>query len=70
MNHSKPFQFGEPPFDDVEAAAQLLARYDREAPLTSDYMRVFLRMVKEPRAVVARARQIRELEQPPPAASA
>ncbi len=56
------FPLGEPPADDVEAAARLLVRYGREAPLNQDDSRMFLRMVDDPEAVLRRAR---ELEQVP-----
>jgi len=62
---------GEPEYRDVEAAAALLVRYGREAPLTEPGMRSFLMMVKDPQAVLARAqvlnaatKPIRESEDP------
>lgn len=52
------FPLGEPPFDDVEAAASLLVRYTREAPLNEDEMASFMQMVADPDAVIARAREL------------
>jgi hypothetical protein len=57
-----PFTLGEPPFDDVEAAAVLLVRYGQEAPLGDDYARVFLRMCAEPTKVLERARELEAAE--------
>lgn len=48
------FPLGEPPRDDVEAAARLLLRYETEAPLGPDGVSMFLQMCTEPRRVIAR----------------
>jgi hypothetical protein len=58
MSALNPFPLGEPPLDDVEAAAALLVRYGREAPLDEDEARMFVRMVSDPEAVLKRARQL------------
>lgn len=58
MALKNPFILGEPPRDDVEAAAALLVRYGREAPLSKDYMAVFLQMCEEPGKVLERAREL------------
>lgn len=59
------FPLGEPVYDDVDAAARLLLRYRREAPLDEDKLAMFLQMVEQPKAVLARAA---ELESADPAA--
>lgn len=48
---------GEPPWDDVEEAAVLLAKYEN-AGLTEEGWHMFMRMVEQPGAVRARAREI------------
>jgi hypothetical protein len=53
------FPLGEPPLDDVEAAAQLFMRYVREAPLDSDRAAMFLQMCLRPSAVAARISELR-----------
>jgi hypothetical protein len=55
---------GEPEYRDVEAAAALLARYSREAPLTEAGMRSFLMMVKDPQAVLARVQELNAATKP------
>jgi hypothetical protein len=62
------FPLGEPPHEDVEAAATLLVRYGREAPLDEDQMAMFLQMVADPAAVLKRAREL-EAEGEPEAAA-
>lgn len=52
------FPLGEPSPDDVEAAAALLVRYGREAPLDEDKMAMFLQMVEDPDAVLKRSREL------------
>jgi hypothetical protein len=56
------FSLGEPPHDDVDAAAALLARYGREAPLSQDEMDSFMMMVAEPEKVLERARELEAAE--------
>lgn len=58
MSALNPLPLGEPPFEDVEAAAALFVRYGREAPLDEDAARMFMRMVADPEAVLARAREL------------
>ena len=48
------FPLGEPPHDDVEAAARLLLRYEQESPLTPDRAAEFLQMCARPEAVIDR----------------
>ena len=48
---------GEPPFDDVEEAAQLWAKYMAHG-YTVQQAHVFLRMVADTDAVLARAKEI------------
>jgi hypothetical protein len=59
-----PFWFGEPPRDDVEAAARLLVRYWRENETfeteREKYEAKFLRMCGQPATVLARAKEIEE----------
>ena len=61
-----PFWFGEPPRDDVDAAARLLVRYRREEQAfeveRAKYEAKFLRMCDQPDAVLARAEEIEEAE--------
>ncbi len=54
-----PLPLGEPPADDVEAAARLLVRY-RKAGMLDDGETgaIFARMVNDPAAVAARALEI------------
>jgi hypothetical protein len=52
------FPLGEPAHDDVEAAAALLVRYGREAPLDEDKTAMFLQMCAEPEKVLRRAREL------------
>jgi hypothetical protein len=55
---------GEPPRHDVDGAARLLVRY-QDAELTGpEFGELFWRMVDDPRAVIARADDLRD-EQPP-----
>jgi hypothetical protein len=58
------FQFGEPPYEDVEAAAALLVRYGREAPLAADDLDRFCQLLANPRAVLTRARQLADRVEP------
>ncbi len=58
------FPLGEPPHDDVEAAATLLVRYGREAPLTADDTASFMQLVANPRAVRKRARELANAVEP------
>jgi hypothetical protein len=57
-----PFWFGEPPRDDLEAAARLLVRYRRENETftveRAKYEPKFLSMCAAPEAVLARAEEI------------
>lgn len=59
-----PFWFGEPPRDDVDAAARLLVRYWRENETfeteREKYEVKFLKMCDQPDAVLARAEGIEE----------
>lgn len=55
---------GEPEYKDVDAAAALLVRYSREAPLTETGMRSFLMMLKDPQAVLARAQELNAATKP------
>jgi hypothetical protein len=52
------FPLGEPSREDVDAAAALLVRYRREAPLSDDHAAMFLQMVDDPAAVTARANEL------------
>lgn len=53
------FPLGEPPRDDVEAAARLLLQYEREAPLNPDRVSMFLQMCQRPGEVVRRSAELR-----------
>jgi hypothetical protein len=59
-----PFPFGDPPHEDVEAAATLLVRYGREAPLSADELDRFCQLLANPRAVLNRARQLANAVEP------
>jgi hypothetical protein len=52
------FPLGEPPPDDVEEAARLLLRYEREAPLNPDQAAMFVQMCRKPAAVLERFREL------------
>ncbi|HEX5865101.1 MAG TPA: hypothetical protein VF014_12750 [Casimicrobiaceae bacterium] len=52
------FPLGEPPYDDVEAAAKLLAEYQRQGLTGPEFGSMFFRMVADPDAVVARAEEL------------
>ncbi len=54
---------GEPPRNDVEAAARLLVRYRRESPLTPEGGEMFFMSLTDPDAVIARAEQIEREQQ-------
>jgi len=55
-----PFaRFGEPPAHDVEGAALLLLKYEREAPLDADHATMFLQMCERPNDVLTRAAELR-----------
>jgi len=58
MTPAYGFPLGEPPYNDVEAAARLLLRYEREAPLNPDRGAMFLQMCAEPRAVIRRFEEL------------
>ena len=59
MLFGSSFPFGEPPHDDVEAAAVLLNRH-RECGLDDpDFGESFIMMVADPEAVAARAKELR-----------
>lgn len=49
---------GEPPYDDVEAAAKLLAEYQRKGLTGPEFGSMFYRMVADPDAVIARADEL------------
>lgn len=59
-NESRLLPLGEPEYEDVNAAARLLIRYGKESPLSAAGMRSFLMMVKDQKAVLARAQQLEE----------
>jgi hypothetical protein len=59
-----PFPFGDPPHEDVERAANLLVRYNREAPLSPDELDRFCQLLANPRAVLNRARQLADAVEP------
>ena len=59
-----PFPLGDPPHEDVEAAAALLVRYGREAPLSADELDRFCQLVANPRAVLDRARRLADFVDP------
>lgn len=52
------FPLGEPPRDDVEAAARLLVEYQRKGLTGPEFGSMFYRMVDDPRAVVKRAEEL------------
>jgi hypothetical protein len=60
----RPLPLGEPPYEDVEAAAALLVRYGREAPLAADDLDRFCQLLANPRAVLTRARQLADRVEP------
>lgn len=49
---------GEPPRDDVEAAARLLVEYQRKGLTGQEFGSMFFRLVADPSAVVARAEEL------------
>jgi hypothetical protein len=55
---TRGFPLGEPPREDVEAAAQLLLRYEREAPLDGDHAAMFVQMCMKPGEVIHRYREL------------
>jgi hypothetical protein len=58
------FSLGDPPHEDVEAAAALLVRYGREAPLSADELDRFCQLLANPRAVLDRARRLADFVEP------
>ncbi len=55
---SEYLPFGEPPRNDVEAAALLLVRYRAAKKTGPEFGAMFSRMVADPAAVLARAREL------------
>ena len=52
-------QFGEPPLDDVEAAARLWIKYEDADAVTPELGQMFHMSVNDPAAVMARVKEIR-----------
>ena len=53
------FPFGEPPHDDVDAAARLLLKYQDAGKTGQEFGSMFARIVKDIDAVLERAKQLR-----------
>jgi hypothetical protein len=53
------FRFGEPPRDDVDAAAQLLVRYQDAGLMSPELGQMFAMLVDDFRAVIRRANELR-----------
>ena len=53
------FPLGHPPPDDIEAAARLLIRYQDEGRMSEEFGEMFMMGVENPKAVIARAEQLR-----------
>lgn len=58
LTPTRGFPLGEPPRDDVEAAARLLLRYEHEAPLDGDHSAMFVQMCMKPGEVIKRYREL------------
>jgi hypothetical protein len=58
MTLSNLLPLGQPPREDVDAAAKLWLEYQRSGRLTADGARVFWQSVADPMAVAARADEL------------
>lgn len=60
MTTRAPLYLGEPDFDDVDAAAELWARYLADGEPSRETSEMFMMMVGDWRAVTARAEELRQ----------